>query len=394
MGWQGAWGIPRIWSIQAGTAGAPSLAIANDPNTGIWSPGANILAISTEGVERLRVNTTSVVLDADLVLPQSQVAGNTNGIFAGTSNLIRTFRPTASDGFNLFIDSAGNTTMAPGGPDTTLASYNVAIGASAFNLNTTGQYDVAVGYNALHANTTGQGCIAIGANALANNTTGNHNVGIGQSSLFTNTTGVYNIGIVADALHYNTTGSYNLALGYDALYANTTGAANVALGYMALIDNTTADGNVGIGFQALQNNTTGARNLGIGANALDGNTTGSFNVALGEEAGKTQTAANQNVTGSQNVWIGYQSGPGSTTQFTNAIAIGYRALNTASNQVVLGNASITTTILRGEVDFTGSTRTTIGANGAASALSANPVGYIDIRVGGSNFQVPYYNRGA
>lgn len=41
-----------------------------------------------------------------------------------------------------------------------------------------------------------------------------------------------------------------------------------------------------------------------------------------------------------------------------------------------------------------STRTTIGANGAASALTALPVGYIDIDIGGSNYQIPYYTRGA
>lgn len=37
------------------------------------------------------------------------------------------------------------------------------------------------------------------------------------------------------------------------------------------------------------------------------------------------------------------------------------------------------------------TQTTIGANGAASALTANPVGYITIMVGNSPFIVPYYN---
>lgn len=37
------------------------------------------------------------------------------------------------------------------------------------------------------------------------------------------------------------------------------------------------------------------------------------------------------------------------------------------------------------------TQTTIGANGTASALTANPVGYITIMVGNSPFIVPYYN---
>lgn len=46
------------------------------------------------------------------------------------------------------------------------------------------------------------------------------------------------------------------------------------------------------------------------------------------------------------------------------------------------------------VTFGGVTRTTIGANGAATALTANPLGYIDINVAGTIAQIPYYNRGA
>ena len=44
----------------------------------------------------------------------------------------------------------------------------------------------------------------------------------------------------------------------------------------------------------------------------------------------------------------------------------------------------------GRIDFA-DTGTTIGANGSASALTANPVGYIKIRVGGTERQIPYYN---
>lgn len=37
------------------------------------------------------------------------------------------------------------------------------------------------------------------------------------------------------------------------------------------------------------------------------------------------------------------------------------------------------------------TVTTIGANGAASALTANPVGYLKIKINGTTYQLPYYN---
>ena len=45
----------------------------------------------------------------------------------------------------------------------------------------------------------------------------------------------------------------------------------------------------------------------------------------------------------------------------------------------------------GTLDLAVPTSSTIGANGAASALTANPVGYIKIKVNGTQYQVPYYN---
>lgn len=36
------------------------------------------------------------------------------------------------------------------------------------------------------------------------------------------------------------------------------------------------------------------------------------------------------------------------------------------------------------------TFTTIGANGAASALTANPVGYVVVMIGNTAVQIPYY----
>jgi hypothetical protein len=47
-----------------GTAAAPGIAFETDPNTGIFSPGADQLAIATAGSERLRINSTGRVLVA------------------------------------------------------------------------------------------------------------------------------------------------------------------------------------------------------------------------------------------------------------------------------------------------------------------------------------------
>lgn len=45
----------------------------------------------------------------------------------------------------------------------------------------------------------------------------------------------------------------------------------------------------------------------------------------------------------------------------------------------------------GTVDFQLPTSATIGSNGAASALTANPVGYLKIKIAGTEYQIPYYN---
>jgi hypothetical protein len=47
--------------IASGTAAAPSLAILGDPNTGIYSPGADQLAVATNGTARLFVNSSGLV---------------------------------------------------------------------------------------------------------------------------------------------------------------------------------------------------------------------------------------------------------------------------------------------------------------------------------------------
>jgi hypothetical protein len=46
----------------AGTAALPAIAIDGDPNTGIWSPAADTLAVSTGGTERVRLDSSGRLL--------------------------------------------------------------------------------------------------------------------------------------------------------------------------------------------------------------------------------------------------------------------------------------------------------------------------------------------
>ena len=91
----------------------------------------------------------------------------------------------------------------------------------------------------------------------------------------------------------------------------------MATGYYSLYSNTTGIRNSASGFRSMDSNTTGSNNTANGAFALDYLTTGSYNSAFGHNAGPTLSDLN------------------------NTTAIGYLAVPTASNQVRIGNTSVT-----------------------------------------------------
>ena len=148
--------------------------------------------------------------------------------------------------------------------------------------------------------------------------------------------GTYNFFAGSSSGNLTMTGQYNSTSGTGTLTANTSGNFNTASGVAALNSNTEGNSNTANGGIALRYNTTGSSNTASGAQALSSNTTGSENTALGHQAGDTRTAANANKTGSSNTFIGSYSGPGTSTQLTNATAIGADALVSASNSMVLG----------------------------------------------------------
>jgi hypothetical protein len=51
-----------VVTVSAGTAAAPGLAVVGDPDTGIYSPGADQLAVSTGGTERARIDSSGRLL--------------------------------------------------------------------------------------------------------------------------------------------------------------------------------------------------------------------------------------------------------------------------------------------------------------------------------------------
>ena len=158
------------------------------------------------------------------------------------------------------------------------------------------------------------------------------------------------------------TGVRNTLVGYQTGNVITTGADNTLVGYQAGLNATDGWGAVGLGGSSLSNATgttvAGTKyiySVGVGSNALLNQTTGYFNTAIGASAGTLTTTEIGNIfIGSQSgtfsgcsnsVLIGRSVGYLGVTTGSNNIVIGYTAAESsasASNEITLGNASITT----------------------------------------------------
>jgi trimeric autotransporter adhesin len=269
--------------------------------------------------------------------------------------------------------AVGNEALSSNGS----GSDNTATGFVALNRNTTGNYNTANGVYALHKNTTGSNNTAIGHSTLYHNSTGENNTAIGMNALLLNTEGNQNVAIGNESLYSNTTGSYNTSIGLRAMLNNTTGVNNTATGQGALSGNTTGKDNTAIGVGSLAQNTSGSYNAAIGSEALLANKTGTENTAGGYYAlrqntiGKENTAngyyaMGRNISGSYNTASGSNAlflnetgnlntaiGTGAGTQgidFSNSTALGAYARTSASNQVRIGDNSVTS--IGGYADWT------------------------------------------
>lgn len=129
-----------------------------------------------------------------------------------------------------------------------------------------------------------------------------------------------------------TSGGYATFIGYAAGESQTTGFSNTYIGYIAARLNQTGDNNVAIGDTVAYSATTMNRN-----------------VVIGSIAGRYHTGGSANITSmTDSIFIGFRSYGASATP-TNTIVIGNQVDSLGNNTVVLGNSSIVTTALRGNV---------------------------------------------
>jgi len=244
-------------------------------------------------------------------------------------------------------DPTGNTSLELRAGTSTL--YNIFMGIDAGLDNTTGYRNNAFGYRSLYNVTTGNNNNSLGYQSLFTNTTGYQNNALGQESMYKNTSGHYNNALGYQSLYNNTIGNYNNALGYQALYTNTGGDYNNAFGLYALYENNGGDHNQAFGNSALHSNDSGSYNVGIGYLSLYNNTTGSDNIGLGRQAGRwAANGSTPNETSNGSLYLGANTRSLANGD-TNEIVIGDSAIGVGSNSVVLGNSSITKTILQGNV---------------------------------------------
>ena len=267
---------------------------------------------------------------------------------------------------------------------------NTGVGSGALAAITTTSLCTGVGYRAGYVNTAAS-TSAFGGFAMYSNTSGARNSAFGESALYANITGAdnavfgYRAGLsilgsnnvaigAAAAIVFE--GSNITAIGSGALASNVSGANVTAVGYLALTLNT-ANSNTAVGSLALTANTSGAANTAVGNAALAAMETGGSCTAVGQGAlvdatGGSNTAVGASaginiIAGTQNTYIGASAYP--SVNVSNSIGIGYNARPTASNQVVIGNASVTETVLRGQVK--GGAGTGTGQPAMIGTLSVN-----------------------
>lgn len=139
----------------------------------------------------------------------------------------------------------------------------------------------------------------------------------------------------------------NVAVG-TALTSLTTGHSNIGVGALTLRDETTGYYNIAVGGSTLRQGTGNTSNVAVGHGALMYITSSAGNIAFGFEAGRRDVALNNNTKLTNSIFIG-NSTTSNASNDSNEIVIGNSATGIGSNSVVLGNDSVLTTALKGEV---------------------------------------------
>ena len=147
--------------ITLGTAALPGLFFSGDPNTGVFSPGANQLSITTDGVSRVAVGATGdVSLSAALSVTTTLAvtgASTLTGALAANGGIT-----VDSTAFTV-ADTTGNTSIAGTLGVTGISTFTGAVNA---NGGVVGAVTGAASSNVLKAGDTMTGALVMGNNQV------------------------------------------------------------------------------------------------------------------------------------------------------------------------------------------------------------------------------------
>lgn len=332
----------------------------SDDNVAI---GKRACFLNTTGASNTAVGTEA--------LQDNQTGSNNTAIGQGALNNVTAGSNTAVGASCLVTATTGTENVACGGGallNQTTASQNTALGKDAGRYQADGSTalvpgnsNIYIGYNAKGFSNSDTNAIVIGASRTGRGagttvlgdglfltvTDKLVALGVGALDSLTVGTGIDNTAVGYGSQTSTTTGTSNTSIGADSMNSLTTGSGNFAGGVSVLDAATNAAANVGIGNSALASTTSGSDNVAIGVTSLLSATTASQNTAIGRDAGRRQAdGSTPLVPGGSNVYIGHNA-MGFNNSDSNSIVIGAAAKGVGANSVVLGNDSITLTVLKG-----------------------------------------------
>jgi hypothetical protein len=335
-------------SLRANTTGGYNVGVgrfslySNTTGEQNTATGASALSNITTGSFNVGVGYNSLLLNPtdnnSIVIGSGAIGAGSNTATLGNTSITTTRLRGAVQGGS-FVKDGGTATqylMADGtvstaagitslnGLITSTQTFATGTTGTNFNINSVGSTHT---FNLPDASITVRGVVTIGGQSFSGLKNFTDNIIVNGININKGSNNGTNIAIGAEALD-NTIGNQNTVIGFQAASNNDVVSLatsfNTVLGYQAY-SNGQANNNTAIGWQSLF--SSAANN----------------NSALGYSSGLLIT------TGFQNTFIGAFAGgfAGQKIDAANSTAIGYQTITTKNNQVVLGNSSVTETVIRG-----------------------------------------------
>jgi trimeric autotransporter adhesin len=316
------------YSLQSNTTGADNAGVGN-----------SVLLLNTTGSQNTAVGSlagrTTTPANANTTGSANTFIGYASGPGVATQ-----LSNATSIGANAKVNASNTIQLG----DAAVTTVNVGTGTTAKlvagGLQITG--GTLAANRVLTSDATGNATWQLAGGSLINNT-GTRNLFAG---LTVPTTGTDNAIFGDLAGNSNTTGSFNVIMGTQAAQLKTTGDLNVIIGWYAGRAGTGTSppahqGNTLVGANSGEFTTAGSSiNSFFGERSGYKNTTGAGNTFIGDRAGAVFPDAGTfgNTTGSNNTALGTFATM-ETGALTNATAVGYRAMVSQDNSLVLGSVS-------------------------------------------------------